>query len=100
MRAAARTSRPCSAVVTQDRKSTRLNSSHLVISYAAFCLKKKQNRHWRLGVHISDVSHFAKPKPLFEREAHNRATTVDVPDRCIPMLHEVISHNLARSRPN
>src|SRR5256885_11951823 len=28
----------------QDRKSTRLNSSHLVISYAVFCLKKKINR--------------------------------------------------------
>src|SRR2546426_8638348 len=28
-----------------DRKSTRLNSSHLVISYAVFCLKKKKNRH-------------------------------------------------------
>src|SRR5688500_20137557 len=27
----------------KDRKSTRLNSSHLVISYAVFCLKKKQN---------------------------------------------------------
>src|SRR6266850_6518936 len=27
----------------QDRKSTRLNSSHLVISYAVFCLKKKKN---------------------------------------------------------
>src|SRR2546426_4874358 len=36
------------AVVTylanQDRKSTRLNSSHLVISYAVFCLKKKKNK--------------------------------------------------------
>src|SRR5256885_4271672 len=29
----------------EDRKSTRLNSSHLVISYAVFCLKKKNNRH-------------------------------------------------------
>src|SRR5256885_3389121 len=29
---------------TPDRKSTRLNSSHLVISYAVFCLKKKTNR--------------------------------------------------------
>src|SRR5256885_5399664 len=29
--------------VAQDRKSTRLNSSHLVISYAVFCLKKKKN---------------------------------------------------------
>src|SRR5256885_4440352 len=28
----------------QDRKSTRLNSSHLVISYAVFCLKKKKNK--------------------------------------------------------
>src|SRR5256885_6791347 len=32
--------------ITVDRKSTRLNSSHLVISYAVFCLKKKKNpRH-------------------------------------------------------
>ena len=30
-----------SAVVPADRKSTRLNSSHVVISYAVFCLKKK-----------------------------------------------------------
>src|SRR5688500_19852022 len=29
----------------QDRKSTRLNSSHLVISYAVFCLKKKTKTH-------------------------------------------------------
>src|SRR3989454_2089338 len=32
-----------------DRKSTRLNSSHLVISYAVFCLKKKNKRH--IGMH-------------------------------------------------
>src|SRR5256885_13304253 len=34
---------------TLDRKSTRLNSSHLVISYAVFCLKKKNHsaRRWR-----------------------------------------------------
>src|SRR6266850_3094556 len=31
--------------LAQDRKSTRLNSSHLVISYAVFCLKKKKNNH-------------------------------------------------------
>src|SRR5256885_11698455 len=32
---------------TTDRKSTRLNSSHLVISYAVFCLKKKKHSEWR-----------------------------------------------------
>src|SRR3712207_7222011 len=42
--------RPASAVVTvavedEDRKSTRLNSSHANISYAVFCLKKKNNKH-------------------------------------------------------
>src|SRR5256885_8339032 len=33
----------CVCSTTEDRKSTRLNSSHLVISYAVFCLKKKKN---------------------------------------------------------
>src|SRR5256885_13170348 len=33
---------PAIAIGTGDRKSTRLNSSHLVISYAVFCLKKKK----------------------------------------------------------
>src|SRR5258707_10632498 len=32
-------------IVRQDRKSTRLNSSHANISYAVFCLKKKKKRH-------------------------------------------------------
>src|SRR5438034_2289948 len=34
----------------QDRKSTRLNSSHTVISYAVFCLKKKNNTHKRTHI--------------------------------------------------
>src|SRR5688572_31380737 len=32
-------------IVTRDRKSTRLNSSHSQISYAVFCLKKKKDKH-------------------------------------------------------
>src|SRR2546426_8943773 len=35
--------------VVRDRKSTRLNSSHLVISYAVFCLKKKKRRQCEAG---------------------------------------------------
>src|SRR5207253_5121733 len=35
------------AVQKQDRKSTRLNSSHVAISYAVFCLKKKNKTHTR-----------------------------------------------------
>src|SRR5256885_9116230 len=39
-----------------DRKSTRLNSSHLVISYAVFCLKKKKNKN-RLRQHVHEVDY-------------------------------------------
>src|SRR5207244_10888638 len=35
---------PCSSRTDTDRKTTRLNSSHQIISYAVFCLKKKPNR--------------------------------------------------------
>src|SRR5256885_10251211 len=39
----------------RDRKSTRLNSSHLVISYAVFCLKKKKERQCRLLLTLLDA---------------------------------------------
>src|SRR2546426_6351144 len=39
---------------TRDRKSTRLNSSHLVISYAVFCLKKKNNADIRQQINSTN----------------------------------------------
>src|SRR2546426_7393276 len=44
---------PCAS---RDRKSTRLNSSHLVISYAVFCLKKKK-KHTKSFNDIADMRH-------------------------------------------
>src|SRR5256885_8402911 len=46
--------RPAHRPVDQDRKSTRLNSSHLVISYAVFCLKKKKKKHIRIHHQTQD----------------------------------------------
>src|SRR2546426_8809408 len=43
---------------TRDRKSTRLNSSHLVISYAVFCLKKKKKKHTTSPAIHRDTSHW------------------------------------------
>src|SRR5256885_12301582 len=43
------------AAVTLDRKSTRLNSSHLVISYAVFCLKKKK-KHYHIAQHAQVIA--------------------------------------------
>ena len=55
--------------------------------------------HWLLGVHIADVSHFVRPKSHLDREARERATSVYLPDRVIPMIPETISNSLASLQP-
>src|SRR5256885_9154050 len=44
-------------VVETDRKSTRLNSSHLVISYAVFCLKKKKKQYLYFSMQLA-IPHY------------------------------------------
>ncbi len=66
----------------------------------AISLKKLANGHWELGVHIADVSHFVRPKGPLDREARDRATSIYLPDRVIPMLPEVISNHLASLQPD
>lgn len=66
----------------------------------AISLKRLENGHWRLGVHIADVSHFVPVKSALDREAYERATSVYLPDRVIPMLPEIISNNLASLQPD
>ena len=56
--------------------------------------------HWKLGVHIADVSHFVRTRSALDREALNRATSVYLPDRVIPMLPEIISNGLASLQPD
>lgn len=65
----------------------------------AISLERNDAGHWRLGVHIADVSHFVRKKSPLDREARDRATSIYLPDRVIPMLPEVISNNLASLQP-
>jgi ribonuclease R len=51
--------------------------------------------HWRLGVHIADVGHFAPAGSLLDREARKRGNSVYLPQRVLPMFPEVISNSLA-----
>ena len=80
-------------VVTIDPKTARDFDD-------AISLTQLENGHWRLGVHIADVSHFVQPNTELDNEAFRRATSVYLPDRVIPMLPEVISNNLASLQPN
>jgi ribonuclease R len=65
----------------------------------AISLVRLDSGHWRLGVHIADVAHFVRPKSALGREARDRATSVYLPDRVIPMLPELISNGLASLQP-
>ena len=66
----------------------------------AISLERIENGHWKLGVHIADVSHFVPYRSDLDNEAFARATSVYLPDRVIPMLPEIISNNLASLQPD
>jgi len=53
-----------------------------------------------VGVHIADVSHYVKPDTALNAEAAERATSVYLVDRTIPMLPEVLSNELCSLKPN
>lgn len=66
----------------------------------ALSLKKLENGNWEIGVHIADVSHYLRPGTILEDEAYERATSVYLVDRTVPMLPEVLSNELCSLRPN
>ena len=55
---------------------------------------------WEVGVHIADVTHYVKPDTVLDREAQERATSVYLVDRTIPMLPERLSNEICSLRPN
>ncbi|MGI9531122.1 ribonuclease R [Lutimonas sp.] len=55
---------------------------------------------FEIGVHIADVSHYVKEKTVLEDEAYERATSVYLVDRVVPMLPEILSNNVCSLRPN
>ncbi|HET9485810.1 MAG TPA: ribonuclease R [Chryseosolibacter sp.] len=66
----------------------------------ALSFQKMDNGHYEIGVHIADVTHYVKPDTALEKEAFDRATSVYLVDRTIPMLPEKLSNELCSLRPH
>ena len=65
----------------------------------AISFRKLEDGVYEIGVHIADVTHYVKPNSDLEKEAFDRATSVYLVDRTIPMLPERLSNELCSLRP-
>ncbi len=66
----------------------------------ALSVKKTDDNTWEIGVHIADVTHYVQQEGILESEARQRATSIYLVDRTIPMLPEKLSNMVCSLRPN
>ena len=59
-----------------------------------------ENGNFEIGIHIADVSHYLQEGTILDDEAFNRATSIYLVDRVVPMLPEVLSNFACSLRPN
>lgn len=66
----------------------------------ALSFKPLEEGLFEVGIHIADVSHYVQPGTLLDDEAYQRATSVYLVDRVVPMLPEQLSNKVCSLRPN
>jgi ribonuclease R len=65
----------------------------------AVYVRRLENSHWQLQVHIADVSHYVRRGSGLDREARLRGTSVYFPNRAVPMLPEELSNGICSLNP-
>lgn len=66
----------------------------------ALSIKQLEKGIFEIGIHIADVSHYVTPGTALEKEAYERATSIYLVDRVIPMLPEKLSNMVCSLRPD
>lgn len=95
--------------ITPELLRNRLDlREHLIFTVDPFDAKdfddavhliKLKNGNYELGVHIADVSHYVRESSVLDKEALQRATSVYLVDRVVPMLPENLSNELCSLKP-
>lgn len=66
----------------------------------ALSIQNLPNGNFEIGVHIADVAHYIRPHSFLDKEAYERATSVYLVDRVVPMLPEKLSNGVCSLRPH
>jgi ribonuclease R len=66
----------------------------------ALSFRLLENNNFEIGIHIADVSHYLEPGSVLDEEAYERATSIYLVDRVVPMLPEILSNGACSLRPH
>ncbi|GAN11249.1 conserved hypothetical protein, partial [Mucor ambiguus] len=66
----------------------------------ALSIKRLDDQHWEVGVHVSDVGYFIKSQSALDKEARARGVRVDLIHTHVPMIPEILTENVTNLTPN